>query len=370
MLLEGREVERILAFIDSVSLKDRIAVLHHHDSDGLCAAAIVFKAIERIRGKKPELRLNQGHSEVELKDYTVKALKENKINKLFIVDLAVSETDKSVENLEKVLGFSSIAVIDHHVKHRELSPEIIYVNAYELTDLAWKYPASKMCYDLFSRRTDLSDVDWIACVGILGDVSYKEWKEFVDKALEKGGCERKEGVYESCLGDIHYILTALEKTDLGRLGEMFDYLLEAKSPRDPMPAALVEIRRKYDEGIRAAAEEMRSKMVELANGRILYYFFKPDSAQGSVLSNKISFSEPEKLVVTVEDLGGESLKVHARNQGLQIKTNELLSRVCGELGGAGGGHIPASGGTIPKGREKEFRKRLVELVGSGEVDNK
>jgi len=59
-------LEKFDAFVSQLSKKDRCALIHHTDADGITAGVIAAKAIERITGKKCALILYPAPSEVTL----------------------------------------------------------------------------------------------------------------------------------------------------------------------------------------------------------------------------------------------------------------------------------------------------------------
>ena len=52
--------KKFAIFISGISKNDRVAVMHHTDPDGVSSGVIMSKVIERTRGKKIDLRWNQG----------------------------------------------------------------------------------------------------------------------------------------------------------------------------------------------------------------------------------------------------------------------------------------------------------------------
>jgi hypothetical protein len=66
------------------------------------------------------------------------------------------------------------------------------------------YPASKMVYDI------LGGIDWMACIGVIGDYGGKPWKEFINKTHEKYGyppCE-DENCFDSPFTKYDHLINA------------------------------------------------------------------------------------------------------------------------------------------------------------------
>lgn len=74
---------------------------------------------------------------------------------------------------------------------------------------------------------------------------------------------------------------------------------------------------------------------------------------GTVTSISINGLAKRNIVVGLAN-GGDGIKISARSKNEKIDLDELLSKLCEELGGFGGGHAAAAGGKIPAGKSQEF----------------
>lgn len=74
---------------------------------------------------------------------------------------------------------------------------------------------------------------------------------------------------------------------------------------------------------------------------------------GTIVSISINGIISKKIVIGLAQ-GESGIKVSARSRLEGINLDEMLSRLCAECGGYGGGHIEAAGGKIPSGKSKEF----------------
>src|SRR3989344_5802756 len=106
-----KKILEFKSFAKGLSTDDRIAIVYDSDPDGLSSAVIASKAIRLLRGKAPDTVFFQNHSIVSLQDSTLQNLKEHKINKLIVLDLAVDQDAAQVKKAEK---FLSLLVLDHH----------------------------------------------------------------------------------------------------------------------------------------------------------------------------------------------------------------------------------------------------------------
>ena len=121
----------------------------------------------------------------------------------------------------------------------------------------------------------------------------------------------------------------------------------------------------YDESLIGSIEEMSEKVVDLRN--IQYFVTDREGLAGNTARAIVRYlGDPEKPVVGVTltegrtDLSSRGTD-HQLSEGLNLSL--AMRDVCAEFGGQGGGHAIAAGGTIPKGREKEFLEALDRYIG-------
>jgi len=104
---------------------------------------------------------------------------------------------------------------------------------------------------------------------------------------------------------------------------------------------------------------------ELSN---LYYVVVDDpSIAGSVAYFALAhFLNPEKPIIALSYVG-DSVKISARGSKHLVSKGLHFAKVCSEgtkaVGGDGGGHNIAAGGTVPKGREMEFLEYANKMIG-------
>ena len=97
---------------------------------------------------------------------------ENK--EIYIVDYSYKKPD--LERLRE--DNKSVVVIDHHSLYNDIeSARLLLLKP----QLLWDdkdpaaYASSKLVYDLVQRVVDVSDLAWIACIGIIGDCAGDRW---------------------------------------------------------------------------------------------------------------------------------------------------------------------------------------------------
>ncbi len=138
------------------------------------------------------------------------------------------------------------------------------------------------------------------------------------------------------------------------------------------PSAFSEIHSILDKYRRKIGEGLKwvySNKDSVLKGEIGDYIVSEDKISEHLISNVISILHKtwdEKRVLFGFSNSERGVKISARSSDFLIKKGinlkEVLYDACKYLGGEGGGHSAASGGTIPKGSEKEFIKCAEQLL--------
>ena len=350
-------INRFKKFITSITPQDRVAVIHHTDPDGVCSGVIISKVVEKLRGKKIDLRINQYHAAHRFLPETIKLLKSKKINKIITTDLA---TDEDPAAVKKIAKFADILIIDHHpVLHKFPEKNVVVVKS-ELISTTEKYCAAKMCYDLGSQVTDVSDLDWIAVVGSIGDIATEPWKRWMSSIFKKHKLKLKKQLFDTQFGEIAKIISSAETTDPKNVKECFTVMYSAKSYRDALKAKLKRFKKNIDLELNYYIKNL-NKLAEVDNN-IIYYEIKPKRNVKSPLSTIIGLKYPKKTVFIV-DITKTPVRVSARSQEKKIKVNEVLIKsIKGIKGAYGGGHAVSSAATVPKQHYKKFKERLFNIL--------
>jgi single-stranded DNA-specific DHH superfamily exonuclease len=335
----------------------RSAVIHDSDADGVCSAVISAVALKRISKKEP-LIFHQNPGEITITEHTLSELKEKKIEFVVIVDLSV---DQNPEPLKEIESFARILVLDHHKKYNEInSNKTLMIKSQDLSgEEGSKYPASKLCFDLFSELVNLNDLDWIACIGLIGDNAYMEWKDFVDGVIQKYSLEKEKDL----LFKAPQLIEAIETMDYSKLKDLIFILLHAKKPKDIMKKDLLVELEEMQKEVDYWMNEFNEKKEVFPEKELIYFEIRPQHSIKSALINKISEKFPNKTIVLVQDFGEEHVYFSARRQDFKVKVNDLLEKsISGIPDSTAGGHIPAAAGKIPREYLKEFKKKLIELA--------
>lgn len=354
--MERHKIKEFLSFVGNLSSNDKIAILHDSDADGVSAAVITAKSIYRITGKKPVLVFTQTKRMVSIEQNTISILKKNKINKLFVLDLAVDQNKKTVGQVEK---FSEIIVIDHHKIYSDISSKkTTFIKASMLSKKIEpsRYATAKMCFDLFSKIVDLSDVAWVACVGLVGDFSVNAWKSFVGNTL------LQQKVSLSQIKNCTDLVNSVEIIHVEDLSELFEKYYDSENPKTLLASKFRTYKTKVEKELSRLLKKFKQKAEFFPSIDLTYFEFKSKYSIKSYLVNHLSSIAPKhRSIVVVEDVGNGLLAISARRQDFKIKMNDLLERSVKNLPQAiAGGHVPAAGGKIRKEDLPRFKQNLIK----------
>lgn len=352
-------LEKFKHYILNIKKEDKIAVLYHaFCCDGLCSCILVNKSIERILNRKVDFNIH--YTKFEITEDIIKFFKENHISKAIFVDLSISINEDMIKKAEKI---ADLLVIDHHEYNKDFnSAKTTFVYSTFINNKleSTHYPASKLAFDIFSKLTDLSDLDWLACIGTISDRSYDEWKDFVDKTMTKYKIKSNANIFMTEFGNVTSSISTTKRFS-ETVDETFKIVYNAKSHKDLLNNKyLLSYKKKANDELKYWIDNAEKKS-EVHNDLVIYPIH-PKYNIGSTLSTVLSFEYfKNKTVVIICDIDEPSLKLNIRNQTNKIRTNDLLQEaIKGIPNSNAGGHVPASGGSIPREYVEKFKKQLIE----------
>lgn len=349
-------LNRFRKFFESITPKDRVAVIHHTDPDGVCSGVIISKLVERLRGKKIDLRHNQKGNIHFITPQTYSKLKSRKINKVIITDLTVDDFPKLVKRIEK---FADILILDHHQIYNNLnSKKTIMIKPQMLCDiLPNKYAASKLCYDLGSMLADLSDLDWVATIGLIGDIAVEPWSRWIKNVFKKYKLKIQKDFFKTKLGEASILISSAESYDVKNVKLCFDVMSKAKSYKDVLKSKLTKFRKAIDDELNYYIRNIR-KLATFEKD-FIYYEVHSKYHTKSPLSTILGLKYPHKSVIVV-DARQNPVSVSARRKDAKVKIDQVLEHTLkGIKGASAGGHIVSAGALIPK---KDFQKFKIKLI--------
>lgn len=364
-------VSRFRKFCERVNIEDKIAILYDTDPDGVSSAAIVAKAIERLRKKPVDLIFHSGHADVALTYPVIEMLKKKQIGLLITVDKPIEQNPAT---LQEGLKHFEMVIFDHHrYEHEVNSEKCIWIKPGFFSDIdPGRYPTAKMVYDLFYPCVDIQDLDWMSAIGTVSDGAYLQWNFFIDEVIKKYRIPTWKPPYEVTMNFqdselikavkmiTSTISVAPEKTD-----RIVEVMTRAKGYNEFVNSELGQYEKAYDHEFSRWANECAKKGEVDDSHRYVFYFITPKYGVRSALSNMLSVKNyPGWLVVIVEEMNSEDmLGVSIRDQSGRYNCIELIHKCMHGLENAsGGGHIPAVGGRIMKKDYEMFKARLKEEV--------
>lgn len=351
-------IQKFKDFINNIKVSDNIAIFYHSMcTDGLCSCIITSKAITKITNVIPKLYIQNEH---EITKENIKLLKDNYINKIIFVDLCPDKSFKDLRLLEKD---HDILIIDHHKYLNNFnSDKTLFVHSeFIREDLdGSKYPASKLCYDLFSKMINVVEFDWLAAVGLVSDMGYKSWAYFVIDVQNKYHLNKDDDPYRTEIGNASSVIKISKEVYEDR-DIAFDVVFNSKNIFDVLNnKLLIETKKKAEEDI---SKWMNNLDKIEKYGELIVYEIKPKYKIHSTLSTQINLRFfPDNTVIVISDYENkEFLEISARDQRCIIKLNEFLRDLVKDLpDSTAGGHIPAAGARIRKEDLNIFKKRLIE----------
>ena len=353
-------------FLTSITKKDRVAILHDTDPDGMNSAAIMAKAVQRIRGRKIDLRLHQPERNRIMAE-TIAKLKKARITRLITTDIAI---DQDPKGLAKVAGFAHVLIVDHHKIYTspdKLHKKVIMIKpqffAPHIESI--RYCTAKMAYDLSSRVTDVSDCDWMAVAGMIGDIATDPWMRFVRHTFKRHRVPvgKKQKLIDTTLGKIAITITDAACYDLSTMPMVFDVLYRSKGPRDFLKhPKLKRISDIVEKIISQAIQDFPKKADHYPALDLSIYEVSSKYAIKSPISTILGLDNPDRIIIIWEKRDGE-VHVSFRCNSRQYAMNELVEQACRGLNGCrGGGHIPAAGGIVPEKHWPTFKSRLFTIL--------
>lgn len=357
-------VKKFNYYLASLKKEDKIGLLFHSDADGVCSGVIIAKTIEKLRGKKIDLYFSQG-LDYALTEKTFNLVKDSKCNKFIVVDMAVDTSQISINKLIRISEFADVLILDHHTLVNNINNDKIIFGKVQLFDKnitnGSVYPASKLVYDLCLDIIDISDLDWVSCVGLIGDMQFRQWKEFVNKTLLKYKTRITETGPENIFGKIGALINAAKIFDMKNLNLCFDVIYEAENPKSVLNSKLRKFKEEIDYEMNFWIEKFKEVIGE--NGLFIYEI-KPKFPVNSSVSTILSFDylKHDETLVVISDLGGDIINVSARRQDSKSNMAKFVQKAAfGIEGSNAGGNIPAAGATIPRKEIGKFKKKLIEL---------
>ena len=198
---------RYAAFADAAPATPLVA--SHDDADGLSSGALLARAWQMHRGERPEVRL-VGRGENAWDDDFAAAMRERAPAALVVADLGVA--GRSIVE-------APLCVIDHHVPTGEPVGTVISGYGREPTPTT-----SILAHWASAGLGDVADLDWLAAIGLIGDLGDKAPFAQIAAAKKRYGAGK--------LREAVSLVNAPRRASNPDARPALDLLLKARDPAD------------------------------------------------------------------------------------------------------------------------------------------
>ncbi|HKZ49783.1 MAG TPA: DHHA1 domain-containing protein [Candidatus Nanoarchaeia archaeon] len=352
-------LDKAAEFIKQCDPKDTTIVYHGGCGDGITAGAILLRTFQKYFGEMPKAKFASPS--------TLSSLSLHSKYVIFTDLPAGAEIDYVLKLSER----SNVMIIDNHEITKNLNSERIvqvHPDFFETKIPKQNHTGAILTYEVCSRVINIEELDWLAAVGLIHDVSGEAWKPFLDKVFAKyrelGKVSYK---YQGKIGEIVSILTASQELKGGNELAL-KVCLEADRPSDILEAKIPEVSELievYKERTKEFEHFMDSweKLAEIDRKiGLVFYELELKHKLASAIATTLSQRNPDLLFVVMQKEKPSKLKISFRQTLSKVDCNWLAKASTAEFGGEGGGHKPAGAGSIhPKYKEK-FKEKVRELV--------
>lgn len=315
-----------------------IAVLHDMDADGITAGVILEQAL--VRADRSGIRLVTDSDRSAWSEGNRRRLRDIAPNRLFVLDLG--------SRAEPILEGVPTCFIDHH------RPENLGAGDSLISGYDWD-PApntSLLSWEMSRTISDVSDLDWIAAVGILSDLG--------DRAPFPLLAQASRTYSAGALKEATVLVNAVRRASCSEPEVAARALLTHRTPKELVASSSPEV-----ECMRAARVEVNAAMTEAKKKAPV--FAGPvalirihSTCQIHPLIAQIWRSRLPKYVVMVANEGYRPGRVNFSVRGQQINVLDFLAnvRIPDGDGAYGHGHDQASGGSLPVARWNDLLAAL------------
>lgn len=349
--LVQKTIKPAVEFIKKIKSGSRVTIIHAHDNDSMCSAAIIFRLLKKIYNIESKLVVSEFNFRITEKSFA----EIEKTNPEFVIVLDIADIPKEVE---KFLEKYKVLVIDHHgpSEYKKFS----YSNPM-LHDSSSYIPTTYLSYRIFKSFLEAKEILWIAGIGTLADHGVTQNTDLFDeiKKFEQELVDGIEFVDEklfdlSLLGAITKIFdSASIVKNISGVKLAVKILIETKSYKNVLATKTAEIKQ-----IVSWYEEMKKEFDRLVkdfkknkkeSGKFLIYEIKSKFNLKSSLAGYIQQFYKNKILVVYQSDGG--FYAVSFRRGIEAKDDLrkiAKNSVKGIENSSAGGHIPASAARIPK----------------------
>lgn len=353
--------EDFKVFVKQLTPKDNVLLIHDKDTDGITSGIITAKAVARLTGKPIAARWHLHDRRSPISDALLERIRKHKITWIICTDFAL---DGYIQDFLKLPHGIRMIIFDHHtLEHDIQDASIMLIKPQlfqdEIDPSQWC--TAKLCYDFWSSVVDITDLRWIASIGIIADANYRTWYAMVDASLRSFGLAVPENIFASDFAKASRLVYFAEGENNDNLTEVFETFYKAKHPRDIYESDLKRFA-PIEEEVTRLFNEHKEKAVFMKN--TVWYEIQTPYKISSLVANRLSHElYPNKNVILIMHRDDGLVGINARRQDFAVKMNEVMKQATDGLQDAtGGGHIPAAGGMVREEDFAEFKRRILSML--------
>jgi len=331
-------------FVNKINDDDKIAVLSHHDLDGMASVIFLQKILES-KGLKLAFIDFLDYKKGMFDSYFDR-FKKSKITKVFLTDVAADDSD--FEGFEKLRDSFDTLMIDHHIINKNLKDKKNIIKNQQRDCTAW------VLYNFGKKYYDVEKWDWLVCATMVAEFSYLD-RDNAHFLKERYSDIDEEKIIESEPGVLAMKIEFNLKYYGGNLFVVYDMLLKKELKEldriyEIVNKEFLDSVKKY----RKEAEYLQVKKIYLAS-------FSPKYNLANAVVTRISQEQKDKIFVIVSERENGKVKVSARNQDGKGNVDALLKKgIQGLENASAGGHIYAAGASFDKKDLKKFKENILK----------
>lgn len=346
--------------IKSIKPKDNVIIVHGHDLDSLCSAALVFRLIKNLYKKDSRFIISQHNSMVD--EETFKKLKAAKPEFVIILDIP----EIRVDILTELRNLSKILVVDHHLPKGYV--KVTYVNP-RIYEREIYLPTTYLCYKFFEKFFNPKDIVWIAGIGTLADNGMKNCIDLfskiktVNKDLVDDLGPGDEILFEkSLLGRLTFLVESM-RTVKGMVGSKFalERLVKTKNYETLLKdRELLRCFNLSEKEFKRVETDFHKNKKEINN--FLLYEIKSKYNLKSQLASHLQKFFPDKILIVYQRTDNFLDLSLRRGKDIEIDLDQLAKDITKNIpDSVGGGHAVAAGCKIPVKYQKKLFDSLKQL---------
>ena len=323
------------------NLKGKTLVIHHSDADGICAATIFLKHLNKL-GKEAHSFCS---NDPALHDNLRAHLKKHEESNYIFLDLG-SEAHDAITDLSQS---RNILVLDHHLIPADLGfGKSILLNPHNFNvPEPLVAPASYLSFSI------CQDYDWLAAIGVTADKGFTSCKSFLAEMDKK---------YKQDFEKIAEIVNASDS--LGESDKAVELLVERESLDDFVknPGPLKEFYETVYTEVERIYKEHKKGARFYEEQKVIHYEISSELEVRGTISNALQKDYPGYIIIIGEPEGkyySMSLRTMRDDKNL-VKL--IKSSIKGLESAQGGGHTKACGCKVLLKDKDTFIETFIKLA--------